>query len=36
MTLFMFCIGVVILSVLYLAGYFFTTINKYQEEIDNE
>ena len=36
MTLFVFCIGVVILSVLYLAGYFFSTINEYQKRIDND
>lgn len=36
MTLFMFCIGVVVLSVLYLAGYFFSTITEYQKKIDNE
>jgi len=35
MTLFMFCIGVVVLSVLYLAGYFFQTISEYQKEIDD-
>jgi len=36
MTLFLFSIGVVILSVLYLAGYFFSTISEYQKRIDNE